>query len=193
MKTTSLDDLLDKLCGGDEAAAAQVFLEYEPYLRKVVRRLLPNRLRPKFDSVDIVQSIWGDLLKGFRDAGWRFTNTHQLRGFLVKVTRNRFLDRLRQHDRILAHEKLLAQRDLDLMPADTNGTPSKHFEADNLWQRMLELCPVEHQAILLLKRQGASMEEIVAATELHPGSIRRILRNLASRVANAMPPLEDTP
>jgi RNA polymerase sigma factor (sigma-70 family) len=193
MKTTSLDDLLDKLCGGDEAAAAQVFMEYEPYLRKVVRRLLPNRLRPKFDSVDIVQSAWGDLLTGFRGAGWRFTNANQLRGFLVKVTRNRFLDRLRQHDRILAHEEPPAERDLDQMPENTNGTPSQQFEADTLWQLMLELCPVEHQAMLVLKRQGASMEEIVAATGLHPGSIRRILRNLASQVANATPPSEDTP
>src|ERR1035438_4584095 len=116
MKTTSLDELLDKLCDGDEAAATQVFMEYEPYLRKVVRRLLPNRLRPKFDSTDIVQSIWGDLLAGFREAGWRFTNAHQLRGFLVKVTRNRFLDRLRQHDRILAHEEPMGERDLDQIP-----------------------------------------------------------------------------
>jgi hypothetical protein len=67
-------------------------------------------------------------------------------------------------------------------------TPSKQFEADHLWQRMLELCPAEHRAMLRLKRQGASMEEIVAATGLHPGSVRRILRNLASQVANATQP-----
>jgi RNA polymerase sigma-70 factor (ECF subfamily) len=188
MKSTSLDELLDKLCGGDEAAAAHVFLEYEPYLRKVVRRLLPNRLRPKFDSVDIVQSVWGDLLTGFREAGWRFTSINQLRAFLVKVTRNRFLDRLRHHDRLLPHEELLARRDLDRFQADANGAPSKQFEAENLWQRMLELCPVEHQEILRLKRHGASMEDIVRATGLHPGSVRRILRNLASQIASTSSP-----
>jgi RNA polymerase sigma factor (sigma-70 family) len=184
MNTGPLDELLSKLCDGDDAAAAQIFLEYEPYLRKVVRRLLPDRLRPKFDSVDIVQSIWGDLLAGFRDAGWRFTNPNQLRAFLVKVTRNRFVDHLRLHDRMLVHEELFTGGDLEDVQGKLHSTPSKHIQADDLWQRMLELCPVEHRPMLCLKRSGASMEEIVAATGLHPGSVRRILRQLASQLAN---------
>ena len=72
MSVEPLDALLEKLTSGDEAAAQQVFLTYEPYLRMVVRRLLPPRLRPKFDSTDIVQSVWADMVTGFRSAGWRF-------------------------------------------------------------------------------------------------------------------------
>src|SRR5262245_28189826 len=97
MTEGSLDALLDRLCRGDVTAAEQVFRAYEPYLRKVVRRQLPARLRSRFDSVDIVQSAWRDLLHGFREAGWRFATTAQLQAFLVKVTRNRFIDRYRQH------------------------------------------------------------------------------------------------
>ncbi len=183
MTTGPLDELLSKLSDGDDAAAAQIFLEYEPYLRKVVRRLLPDRLRPKFDSVDIVQSIWGDLLTGFREAGWRFASPNELRAFLVKATRNRFVDRLRLHDRRLVHEEFSTGGDLDDVQ-EKRQTPSKHIQADELWQRMLELCPVEHRPMLWLKRSGASMEEIVAATGLHPGSVRRILRQLASQLAS---------
>jgi RNA polymerase sigma-70 factor (ECF subfamily) len=184
MNTAALDELLSKLGSGDDAAAASVFMEYEPYLRKIVRRLLPDRLRPKFDSVDIVQSIWGDLLDGFREAGWRFTSANHLRAFLVKVTRNRFLDHLRMHDRMLVQEETLTSIDLENVPAHLQSTPSKHLQADDLWQRMLELCPAEHRPVLRLKRSGASMTEIVAATGLHPGSVRRILRQLASQLAN---------
>src|SRR5947208_6668606 len=97
MSSKSLDLLLEKLCSGDGAAAEQVFLAYEPYLRKVVRRQLPPRLRAKFDSVDVVQSVWADVLHGFREAGWRFADRDHLRAFLVKVTRHRFIDRYRQH------------------------------------------------------------------------------------------------
>ena len=75
MSSDPLDVVLDKLCSGDAAAAEHVFLAYEPYLRLVVRRQLPDRLRLKFDSVDIVQSVWADLLRGFRQAGWRFEST----------------------------------------------------------------------------------------------------------------------
>ena len=81
MNSTPLDALLTKLCSGDDEAASQVFKQYEPYLRKVVRRLLPERLRSKFDSVDIVQSVWTDVLQGFREAGYRFANANQLARF----------------------------------------------------------------------------------------------------------------
>src|SRR6185503_13784456 len=86
----TLQGLLDRLGAGDDAVAEEVFRAYEPYLRKVVRRQLPPRLRAKFDSLDVVQSVWADLLTGFREAGWRFPSVGHLRAFLVKVTRNRF-------------------------------------------------------------------------------------------------------
>jgi RNA polymerase sigma-70 factor (ECF subfamily) len=65
----SLNTLLDKLVSGDDAAASEVFVKYEPYLRMVVRKNLTPSLRTKFDSMDIVQSVWADLIHGFREAG----------------------------------------------------------------------------------------------------------------------------
>jgi RNA polymerase sigma-70 factor (ECF subfamily) len=183
MKTASLDDLLQLLCSGDAAAAETAFREYEPYLRAVVRRLLPQRLRPKFDSVDIVQSAWSDLLTGFRDAGWQFADANQLRAFLVKVTRNRFIDRYRQHQRMARREEPLAGHLLEQKPAPAHHTPSGEALAEDLWQRLLALCPPDYLPILHMKRQGAPLDDIAVRTGLHPGSIRRILRNLASRIA----------
>src|SRR5205807_3165596 len=83
-----LDTLLHQLSGGDAEAAQRVFLAYEPYLRMVVRRQLTPALRARFDSLDIVQSVWADLLTGFQAGRWRFTSPGQLRAFLVKVPRN---------------------------------------------------------------------------------------------------------
>src|SRR6267142_5611386 len=97
MNVDSLDELLEKLNGGDHNAAEQAFLTYEPYLRKVVRRLLPAELRAKFDSIDVVQSIYCDVFAAFREGGMRFGNVAQLRAFLIKATRNRFIDRVRQY------------------------------------------------------------------------------------------------
>src|SRR5262245_44345559 len=99
-----LDNLLAQLCSGDAEAAGQLFLAFEPYLRKAVRRHLPTPLRARFDSTDILQSVWADVLLGFREAGWRFTDADHLRGFLFVATRNRLIDRVRQHQKAVARE-----------------------------------------------------------------------------------------
>src|SRR5438128_11347974 len=107
MSADPLATLLEKLCSGDRSAAEQVFVAYEPYLRMVGRRMLPDKLRRKFDSVDVVHSVWADLLHGFREAGWRFTDANHLRLFLEKATRNRFIDGVRRNRFALEHEQSL--------------------------------------------------------------------------------------
>jgi RNA polymerase sigma-70 factor (ECF subfamily) len=182
MTPEPLDVLLDKLNGGDEAAAEEVFRTYEPYLRKVVRRQLLPRLRAKFDSADVVQSIWADLLDRFRRGGGRFASVAHLRAFLIRATHNRFLDRLRQHQHALEREQALPDGDEELPPSP-QPDPSAVVQADELWQRLLALCPPEHRDLLELKRQGLPLAEIAARTGLHEDSVRRIVRNLARQLA----------
>lgn len=180
-----LDELLAKLCRGDVAVAEQVFVEYEPYLRKAVRRQLPPQLRAKFDSVDILQSVWVDLLRGFRDADWRFADADQLRGFLFVATRNRLIDRVRKHRKAAALEQPLGgDGERDPLPCSA-PSPSEVAQAGDLWERLLAHCPPEHHTLLNLRRQGYSLAEIASRTGLHADSIRRILRTLARQVAFA--------
>jgi RNA polymerase sigma factor (sigma-70 family) len=178
-----LQFLLAQLGDGDAAAAEAVFRTYEPYLRKVVRRQLPGHLRARFDSIDVVQSVWADLLQGFREAGWRFSSVAHLRAFLVRATRNRFIDRVRQQQMSLERERVVAGvRRID-GPFAATSSPSEEAEAGELWERLLALCPPEHRELLLLKRQGFSSEAIATRTGLHEGSVRRLLRDLARQLA----------
>jgi RNA polymerase sigma-70 factor (ECF subfamily) len=182
MSDSALERLLQQLSEGDVAAAEQVFVTYEPYLRKVVRRLLPPHLRARFDSIDVVQSVWADLLDRLHGAGWRFQDAGQLRAFLVQVTRNRFLDRVRQHEASLARERRSARGEFAGLGSAAPPGPSEEAQAGELWERMLALCPPAHREVLHLKRQGLSLEEIAERTGLHVGSLRRILRTLARRL-----------
>jgi len=182
MSAELLDALLERLCNGDPAAAEQVFREYEPYLRLVIRRQLPVHLRTKFDSTDVVQSVWVDVLQGFREAGWRFASSDQLRAFLLKATRNRFIDRVRKHARALEAEQPLGETDQEDLSPSSQPQPSEVLQADELWQQLLAICPPAHHELLRLKRQGHSIVEIAARTGLHEGSVRRILYDLARRL-----------
>jgi RNA polymerase sigma-70 factor (ECF subfamily) len=177
-----LDGLLEKLSEGDPAAAEQVLADYGPYLRLVVRRRLSRRLRAKFDSLDVVQSVWAHLLRGLRRPGWQFLNRARLIAFLVTVTRRRLTTRFRRHRAALEREGPQGA-DLEGLPAPAQPRPSEVAQAEELWQRMLALCPPAHHDLLRLRRQGLTLAEIAARTGLHEGSVRRALRRLARQLA----------
>lgn len=183
MSAEALELLLERLCQGDAEAAQQIFREYEPYLRLIVRRRLPAHLRARFDSLDIVQSVWSDLWTGFCQAGWRFRDADHLRAFLMKATRNRFLDRVRQHQRSAQREQAMAAEQLAERAVAGGPSPSETVQAQELWEELLALCPPEHRELLRLKREGLRVAEIAARTGLHPSSVRRILYELARRLA----------
>lgn len=183
----SLEELLEQLNHGDYAAAEKIFVVYESYLRLIVRRQISAALRAKFDSVDIVQSVWVDLLAGFRDAGWHFNDPAQLRAFLIRTTRNRFIDHLRHYQPALDREQPLGELGGGEVPCSPDAAPSEEVQAREVWARLLQLCPPVHRDLLELKQKGFSLAEIASRTGLHPGSVRRILSELARRFARMSP------
>ena len=188
-----LDSLLEKLSTGDPEAAERVFVAFEPYLRMVVRKKLPPQLRAKFDSMDVVQSVWADLLRGFREAGWRFADEAHLRAFLVKLTRHRFIDQIRRHRTAVAREHPLGDLVGAEEPSSPQPSPSELAQADELRERMFALCPPAHREIVRLRMRGVPVSEIAAQIGLHVGSVHRILHDLASRVAVERRPLAPAP
>jgi RNA polymerase sigma-70 factor (ECF subfamily) len=185
MSTERVDRLLEQLNSGDTAAAEQVFRTYEPYLRMLVRRQLSAPLRAKFDSMDVVQSVWADVLEGVREAGWHFNDRVHLQAFLVRLAKNRFIDRCRKHRPALSHEEPLADNLPSVSIASAEPRPSEVAQRNELWDQMLSLCPPAHHELLRLKRQGLALAEIADRTGLHESSVRRILYDLAKRFAAA--------
>lgn len=179
MNDAVLHSLVEKLRGGDAQAAEELLKQYEPILRVIVRRQLSAPLRRKFDSVDIVQSVWADVFDGFRQDRWEFSDTAHLRAFLIRTVRNRLINRSRQQKTELFQPDCLLEEQSD----GALGTPSEEIKANELWDRMMSLCPTQHQEVLRLRRQGHSIEEIAERTGLHPGSVRRIFYGLARRLA----------
>lgn len=190
MNPEPLEALLEKLNQGDSRAVEQILMTYEPYLRMVVRRCLPGRLRAKFDSLDVVQSVWVHVLHGLRASRWQFMDTPHLRAFLVRVARRRLTSRLRHYHTDLKCEQP-GETDLELFPMSTQPSPSEVAQANELWEKMLALCPPEHHDLLRLRRIGMPLVEVASRTGLHEGSVRRILRRLARQLALSRAPLDE--
>lgn len=177
-RMTELCELLNR---GDAAAAEEVFRSYEPYLRMVVRRQLTPRLRAKFDSIDVVQSVWTNVLQGLREAYWEFADEAHLRAFLIRLTHNRFISFYRQHRASLAREQSLSHAGAEHLPASRQERPSEVVQANELWDLLLAISPPDHHELLRLKNRGVSLAEIASRTGLHESSIRRILYRLEDR------------
>jgi RNA polymerase sigma-70 factor (ECF subfamily) len=179
----AFDTLLVKLASGDDSAAEQAFREYEPVLRALVRRRLTPTLRTKFDSTDVVQSAWADLLTGYRAHGWKFADRDHLKAFLARVTFNHFFHHCRRHRHAVAREHPLPAEGSSSAPACNLPRPSEVAQAGDVWETIAKLCPPAHLEVLRLKRQGLAVSEIAARTGLHEGSVRRIVYELARRLA----------
>jgi RNA polymerase sigma-70 factor (ECF subfamily) len=185
MSDPSLDSLLEKLANGESEAAERVFRDYEPLLRAMVRRRLTPMLRAKFDSMDVVQSVWADVLEGCREGGWRFTDHEHLSAFLARVTYNHFVNHCRRNRPALEREQPMVEDDSPARPACDQPRPSQVVQAEELWATLMDLCPPAHRQILELKGQGMPLAEIADQTGLHESSVRRILYELAKRLAAA--------
>lgn len=175
----TLDDLVEKINEGDPQAIEALFLAHEAALRLIVRRQLSGWLRAKFDSVDVVHSVWARLLPGLREGRWRFASAGELRAFLVRVTRNRLSTRAQRA--ALEVEYARGRPDADTPPVSREPPPSEAAAADELWKSLLTECPAAHRQVLRLKREGVPLDRIAALTGLHPSSVRRILYDLLRR------------
>jgi RNA polymerase sigma-70 factor (ECF subfamily) len=178
MPADPLDGLLDQVARGDTEAAAALFAAYAPYLRALVRRQMSDRLWSQFDSADVVQSVWVQVVRQLGRDGWAVDDEARLRALLATIARRRLLTRARRFAAVPADH---GPPGLDL--ADDAPRPSEVAQGNDLWDRLLAICPPEHHAILHHRRNGLSLEEIAARTGLHEGSVRRILRRLARELA----------
>jgi RNA polymerase sigma factor (sigma-70 family) len=184
------DDVLGQVSRGELEAAEALFQAYTPYLRAIVRRQLSDRLRSQFDSADVVQSVWVQVVRQLGRDGWRVGTEDQLRALLATIARRRLVSRVRRHAR--GADDRHGFDGWAGVPQARDARPSEVAQSDDLWAEMLRACPPEHHAVLRLKREGLLLAEIAERTGLHEGSVRRILRQVARRLALRQQPLDST-
>jgi RNA polymerase sigma-70 factor (ECF subfamily) len=174
--------LFESLNNRDIDAVERMFLAYEPRLRKVVRHQIPQGLRAKFDSVDVIQSVWISVVQRLRDGDLRFTDETHLRSFLIRLALCRFIDLCRQHRNSLGHERSLAA--IAATPARTapDDRPTAIVRTKELLDRLMALCQPSHRDLVRLRAMGLSVAEIADRSGYHEGSIRRIFADLEQRL-----------
>jgi RNA polymerase sigma factor (sigma-70 family) len=178
--------LMERVRDGDEQAAEQVCREYTSHVIRVVRRRLPQKMRRRLDSGDVLQAVWASF---FAIPAERFTfrTPKQLIEFLGRVAHNKVVDETR---RCLGTDKRQLQRERRLEDAECNEllgdprqpTPSKAILVEECWQELLRDQPSLVKDLLVLKRLGFTHDEIAGRLGLHAKTIQRRLRKLAGEL-----------
>ena len=172
--------LLERVRHGDEDAARELLKHFEPHVRRVVRRRLPLVLRSKFDSMDFVQSVWGDFFAQLSRGEIDFETSRQLAKFLAFVAQAKVADEVHRR---LGTEKFGVLKEVALRPHDIpakgrDPTPSQHVMAHERLEAILSGRPKLHREVLQLRSEGCTFKEIASRLEIDERTARRILHGV---------------
>ncbi len=177
-----LRGLLDRVRQGDEAAARELLQRFEPHVRRVVRSRLPVVMRTKFDSMDFVQSVWGDFFVRVHRDQVHFETPRQLAKFLALAAQAKVANECRR--RLLTEkfdlnkEVALDQVDRSIPLTSPDPTPSQAAVANERLAGIMKGRPALHQKVLRLRAQGFTFAEIAVRAGIDERSARRILHGV---------------
>lgn len=170
--------LMAGLRAGDPAAVEAVARRYGPLLRTLVRRHLHPRLRPRLDSVDVVQDVWASFL-GLPPDRLDFAHPGALVAFLKQVAYYRAVEVYRQR----------FETERDAITCETTGetrararvctpTPSMCVSAGEEWEQLVRQFPPAHRVILRRLREGHELADIAAMANVSLSTVSRVVKRL---------------
>jgi RNA polymerase sigma-70 factor (ECF subfamily) len=177
--------LMQRLRGGDEAAAVELVRRFEPAIRRAARvRLGDAGLQRLFDSVDVCQSVLGNFFVRAALGQFDLESPTQLLKLLVSMCRNKVID--------LAREAGAARRDFrrtqegtveDRHCAAPGPSPSEEVAARELLEEFQRRLTPEERDLADQRAAGRAWAQIAADRGVSPEALRKQFRRALDRVA----------
>jgi RNA polymerase sigma-70 factor (ECF subfamily) len=172
---------------GDKSALNQLYMVYAERVRRIVRLRMSKELRPKLDSMDLVQDALLSALGGIGD--FTYKNEGDFLRWLSRIAQNALRDNL---DKLHAAKRDIRKEfRLDNYRPTTGagfvGTPgaieattpsvimSKKEDLDKLEKAIDELKPEYREVIILTKLEGLSYKEIGKRLSKSPDAVRMLV------------------
>ncbi len=182
---------------GDKSALNQLYMVYAERVRRIVRLRLSKELRPKLDSMDLVQDAFLSALGGIGD--FTYKNEGDFLRWLSRIAQNALRDNL---DKLHAAKRDIRKEvRLDNYRPTTGagfvGTPgaieattpsvimSKKEDLDKLEKAIDELKPEYREVIVLTKLEGLSYKEIGKRLSKSPDAVRMLVPSAMAELTTA--------
>jgi RNA polymerase sigma-70 factor (ECF subfamily) len=195
METNKTQHLVDLAKEGDEAAINQLCSVYGERVRRIIRLRLNQKLRPKLDSVDVVQDALILALDGLKD--FTYKNEGDFLRWLSKIAENRLRDIFDKYhaDKRDVHREIPFKKEgrsteggsVGAAGPVRNTTPSviaSKKEAMDRLEKALDKLKPEYKEIIMLKRiEGLSHAEIAERLNKNAGAVRMLLARAIAALA----------
>lgn len=180
------EDLRTRLAARDERALSELVTLASPWLLGLAQGMLQDPDEAEEVVLETFRTAW-EKVPG-PDAGPR-----GLVPWLLQVTRNRAIDRLRARKRrSRLRERLAASLDQVIRPVepDEAAHPGWHIHA-SVHQALAELPEEQREAVHLAYFEGQTHSEIAAQLDLPLGTVKTRLRLGIGRLRTALASLKD--
>lgn len=182
-------ELMQRVRAGEADAATELVRQYEPEIRRAVRiRLTDPRLRRTLDSMDICQSVMANFF--VRVAGGQFDLDEpvQLLKLLVKMARNKLLDRARQEQAGRRDQRRLVAHSSGVMAAvpDAGETPSQIVAGRELLSAMRRLLADDERYLAEQRALGRDWAELASELGASAEALRKKLARAMDRVTRRL-------
>ena len=182
---------------GDKSALNQLYMVYAERVRRIIRLRMSKEIRPKLDSMDLVQDALLSALEGLGD--FTYKNEGDFLRWLSRIAQNALrnnLDKLHAAKRDIRKEVRLD----NYRPATGArfvGTPgpieattpsvimSKKEDLDKLEKAIDELKPEYREVIVLTKIEGLSYKEIGKRLSKSPDAVRMLVPSAMAELTTA--------
>ena len=172
---------------GDEFALNQLCSVYGERVRRIIRLRLDHKLRPKLDSVDVVQDALIQALGGLKDFNYR--NEGDFLRWLCRIAENKLRDIFDKFhaDKRDVHKEIPFKKEGRSTESGSVGaagpmhttTPSviacRKEALDKLEQALDKLKPEYKQIVVLKRIEGLSHAEIAEKLGKNTGAVRMLL------------------
>jgi RNA polymerase sigma-70 factor (ECF subfamily) len=176
--------LLARARQGDEGALAQLVRQYEAEVRIAVRVHLGPALRPYLDSIDLVQSVHGSLIRGLRQDKFELSSPDALIALAVTLVRRKIARHWRKLRREAGGEPRgpVDKQQLLLSLCSPEADPAETVQLRDKLQHLLsELDDVDYR-LLELRLEGWSTAAAARQLKKDAGFLRVRLSRLRQRL-----------
>jgi RNA polymerase sigma factor (sigma-70 family) len=187
-EATDFPDLIQRVRCGDEAAAAELVHRFQPFLQRLVRirmrqRVDYKRMRLQVDPSDVCQSVFRSVLEGLQKGRYRLEQPADLERLLQAMTRFNIATKARRWGVRLRSlvDDFEAQKLLDSAPGPDHGVDARDL-VDAIQVEFTE----DELEILTLRLDEAPWADVAKRLGGTPDAVRVKMSRAIARVRDRM-------